>query len=183
MYLIANVTNKIYTIGDLNITLNGGEATDLDARKLSISPDQSKDLKFLVGKGKVKILKRDSGPLPSKSQEKQNGNLKEDIIDGVGKKLKEAFKQIQPNDNSSVLGMLEAIKDMLLDGSTRGTPINVPKEEADLDDKTLKELHQKVVEKSKKGASGTMSFVQTTIEDSDLKEKASKLDDLLENNP
>jgi hypothetical protein len=186
MFLIANVTSEIYTIGDLNITLNGGEATDLDARRLKIHPDQSKDLKTLLRSGKIQIIRRDYiekkpdiTPVPKKE-------LMSEIQEMLRTEIRNHLKNIQPQakssegNNSDVLQAIQSLADIL---KTNGGAVDNSKQDENADDgidpQVLVKLHEKAVEKQRKNMEGQVTTEKQTVKDSDIKDRASELDNLM----
>lgn len=184
MFLIANVTNEIYTIGDLNITLNAGEATDLDARRLKLHPDQSKDLKALLKSQKLKVLRRDYADKRAEVTPVAKRELLAEIKEMLRSEIKSHLKNAPAaegkpaGDSSEVLQAIQSLAEMLKKGKPEGAAVQGGEDDG-IDPEVLVKLHEKAVEKQRNKMDGQVTTEKQTVHDSDVKDRASELDDLM----
>ena len=128
MFFIVNITKSGFPIGDLGIKLGPQQAVDLDKLVGRKRADDSRDLKILVSKGRVKI----------KTKTK---NIKSYLENNLIKEKSNNFDQNK---------LLEAIREILPTGTKITEEGLVNKQEVKIDEKLLSEIHARAVDKMTK---------------------------------
>lgn len=193
MYIVANISKKILSISDLNITIPPNQSRDLHKMPLPIEPEKSNDLNGAIKKGYLKIVKRDS---KKKAVIEEKHSNKEIDKEALAKIFREELKKMNNQNVTSASpapDQSETIKQMMammqqMQQTMQNQSQSIPQDTNDTNDNfnfdnddvdQITKIHSKAVKKMTQDVENSIEYQQEKTKDSGLASRADELSDLL----
>jgi len=192
MFLVANTTNRAIIINELNLSLGVKQAIDLHKVNLAMNPDKSGELRVYIKSGSIKVLKQDSKKSKKIKDSKKivNNTIntidQEELVKSIAAMVKQEVSN-QNKDNQEIMkaisGLSSLVKNqkstVIVQGQSQDEVVSKKKrEELDLDQETLVQIHKRSMDNMTKKAEGNLEYEDQEITDDTMEEDLSLLEDL-----
>jgi len=193
MFLVANATQRDIIINELNLHLGVKQAIDLHKVNLAMNPDKSGELRANISSGSIKVLKQDSKKSKKIKESKKITNNtivnntidQEELVKSIAAMVKQEVDN-QTKDNQKIMQAISGLSSLvqnqkntviIQDGQSvvEGTK---KKENLDLDDEVLVQIHNKSMNRMTEKAEGNLEYEDQEITDDTMKDDLDLLDDL-----